>query len=59
MEGGSENAHALHVSQHDKVKVWHTEWAQNQTVHIFSKKPYIHTAIQSILALFFTELAEK
>ena len=31
----------------------------NQTVHIFSKKPYIHTAIQSILALFFTELAEK
>lgn len=26
------------ASPHDKVKVWHTEWAQNQTVHIFSKK---------------------
>jgi hypothetical protein len=46
----------LHMT---KVKVWHTEWAQNKKVHIFSKKQYIHTAIQSILALFFTELAEK
>jgi hypothetical protein len=38
MGGGSENPHALHVSPHDKVKVCHTEWAQNQTVHIFLKK---------------------
>jgi hypothetical protein len=30
MGGSSENPHALHVSPHDKVKVWHTEWAQNQ-----------------------------
>jgi hypothetical protein len=25
MRGGSENPHELHVSPHDKVKVWHTE----------------------------------
>ena len=57
--GGSENPHAFHISPHNKVKVWHTQWAQNETVHIFSKKQQIHTAIQSILTLFFTELAEK
>lgn len=34
----SENPRALHVPPHDKVKVWHTEWAQNPTVHIFSKE---------------------
>lgn len=37
--GSSENPHTLHVSPHDKSQsLACREWAQNQTVHIFSKK---------------------
>jgi hypothetical protein len=37
--GSSKNPHALHVSPNDKGQSQaYRQWAQNQTVHIFSKK---------------------